>query len=136
MNSTIAKVIRYIGRRLIHKDTLYGTGLTWSQGEEHPVPVDVALRMLRHVDVYALGQEISEGAAKVIAGTPKKTQQQDEDEDRDQDMRDSIAQMPKDALKQFAKTHFNVDLDGRAKIESQRAQVINLFDQFGLGGGA
>ena len=37
-----------------------------------------------------------------------------------------------DALEQFAKTHFQIDLDKRKGLSNLRSQVIGLIDQFGM----
>ena len=40
--------------------------------------------------------------------------------------------MDKDALEQFAKTHFQIDLDKRKGLSNLRLQVVGLIDQFGM----
>lgn len=115
--------IKYIGKRPHHIDGAYGTHIAWKQGETKPVPDDIAIKMLRHSDVY-------------VAGNGEKTPDQPivkkDDSDEDQDMRDSIANMDKDALENFAKTHFSVELDKRQGVDKLRQRVTCLIDQFGM----
>ena len=45
--------VRYMHpRRPRFVDSIYGTGLTWTQGQVHPLPVSVALKLLRHEDMF------------------------------------------------------------------------------------
>lgn len=124
MNQSLTS-IQYIGKRLEYTDGTYGTGIHWIQGESRLVPADKARLFLKHPDVYVLGEVDAPTAA---LNTKPKT---DEDDDK-QDMRDTIANMDKDAIGLFAKTHFNVDIEKRKGIATLREQVTGLFDQFGL----
>lgn len=128
--------VRYIGFREYHADTLYGTGIQWAKGQTQLVPAGKVAALLRHADVYELDLESSEivrpsvnaAAEKALAAKKQEVQEAEKVED----LRDSIANMPKDALEKFAKAHFNIDVDKRKSAEVLRAQVTGLIDQFGI----
>lgn len=120
--------VKYIGKRDSYREGAYGSGLMFVQGQTINIEdEELARKMLRHPDVYVKGdaQEADSTAAK--STKPKKS-----DEDPAQDARDSIANMNKAALKEYAKTNFNVDVDGRKPVGELRTQVTSLFDQFGV----
>lgn len=119
--------IKYIGHRPVYRDGACGSELVFEQGKTLLVPDESAAKMLRHPSVYVPGD-----VADVVAGeSSEKRNPATDDDDPGQTMRDSIAQMNKDALAEFAKTHYQVDLDKRANVGELRAKVSTLFDQFG-----
>lgn len=122
--------VRYVGHRPEYTDGAYETGICWQRGETKMVPEDKANLMLRHPDVYELGE--AEGAA--VPEVNKATEEDDTEEDY---ARDSIRQMNRKAtLIDFAKTNFNVELDtgSRVKVADLQAECIRLVDQFGMPG--
>lgn len=114
--------VKYIGKRPEYTDGTFGTRIHFVQGESRMVPFDVARMMLKHLDVYAPGEE----DAPVATMPPEK-----DPEDDVQDMRDSIAIMDKDALNSYAQTHFGTKLDKRKDVGILRTQVTGLLDQYG-----
>ena len=122
--------IKYIGHRETYREGCYGSGLVFLSGQTINVDDDaLAKKLLKHKDVYTLGEaEAAEEVEKVAATVPET----DKGADPAQDMRDSIMAMNKDALETFAKSHFSVDLDKRQKVGDLRMKVIGLFDQFGV----
>ena len=121
--------IKYIGHRPVYTDGACGSGLTFKQGETLLVEDEYARKMLRHSSVYERGELAGDEQPVEVA---KKTKNPSEDDDADQTARDAIAQMNKNALEKYAKTHFSVDLDKRKSVAELRATVTNLFDQFGV----
>jgi len=114
--------VKYIGKRPEYTDGAYGTRIHFVQGESHMVPSDIARKMLKHLDVYAPGEEDAP-----VAPIPEEK----DPEDDVQDLRDSIAIMDKDALGSYAQTHFGTKLDKRKDVGQLRAQVTGLVDQYG-----
>lgn len=114
--------IKYIGARAEYTDGVYGTRISWARGESKMVPSDKAKLMLRHPDVY------TEGDAD--APTPKLPAEKDPEDDV-QDMRDSIANMNKEAVLTYAQTHFNMKLDRKQSVSDLRTAAIQLVDQYG-----
>ena len=122
---------RYVGVRDLHEDHLYGTRLAWLPGQVHNVDAAIAVRMLMHKDVY---ERADVEANKPVSGKSNQVEQEQErvQEQQLDDTRSAIAIMDKDALEQFAKTHFQIDLDKRKGLSNLRSQVIGLIDQFGM----
>lgn len=117
--------VTYIGRRATYREGAYGSGVVWTQGETKAVPDDLAGKLLKHPDVYVLGEKPTD---TVTLPAPEK----EDAEERDQEVLDSIKRMEKDALAQFAKTHFNVDLDKRKGVEKLRSEVTVMYDRVGV----
>ena len=121
--------ITYIGHRPVYTDGACGSGLTFKQGQTLNVDDESARKMLRHPSVYELG-DMAEAAQSVQSA--KQSKQSDKDEDPDQTVRDSIANMSKAALVDYAKVHFQADLDKRMSVADMRTKVTGLYDQFGI----
>ena len=129
--TTIA--ITYIGHRTTYRDGACGSGVTFEQGQTLHIPAQYALKMLKHPSVYVRADDVAAESA-VVVEAPETT---DEDKrtkefNEQQDMRDSIAQMDKEALKVFAMTHWGMKLNGQKSAENLRAEVTQHFDQFGM----
>lgn len=122
--------VKYIGHRDTYRDGAYGTGIVWARGETKPVPSAKAAMMLRHKDVYALGQ--AEVSAPLPAVKDKTGQSAEQVEEELQAQRDAVALMDKNSLKAYAQTNFRIDLDGRRSVADLRAQVTQLIDQYGV----
>ena len=124
------KPIRYIGKRKIHKDGLFGTEITWEQGQVQMVPADKAVLMLKHKDVYEPGDVESAETQEIPEVNEEKDIQEEEE-----NVRESIKQMSRKAqLVDFAKVNFNIELDSKAKVAELQEHCIRLVDQFGLPG--
>ena len=125
--------IKYIGARPTYREGAYGSGLIFTQGKVLNVEDDdLAKKLLKHPDVYVLGEGEEAASAPIVEKTDKTQEKKDKDKEDDaQDNRDTISQMTKNALGTYAKTHFNVDLDMTKKVAELRTQVTGLFDQFG-----
>lgn len=124
--------IKYIGHRQTYREGTYGSGIVFTQGETVNVEDDqLAAKLLRHKDVYVRGGADDVADSPIVVDSHNK-KDGDEQEQKTQDQRDVIAAMDKDALDTFAKTHFQVNVDRRKSVESLRAQVIGLVDQYGL----
>lgn len=121
--------IKYIGKRETYREGAYGTGIVFAHGQTVNIEDDeLARKMLRHKDVYVRGDAAEAETAEAV-----KTPAKDGDtEDPLQETRDAIATMNKGALKDFAKTNFNVDIDSRKSVGDLRTQAMGLLDQFGL----
>ncbi len=115
--------VKYIGARETYVDGTFGSRIEFHQGESCNVPTEIAAKMLKHPTVYVRG----EPTARVVSVAAIKSP----DEDNAQDMRDSIALMDKDTLATFAKTHYQAKVDMRQNVETIRARVTGMFDQFG-----
>lgn len=120
--------IKYIGRRESYRDGAYGTGIVWKKGETQLVPAEKAALMLKHADVYMLGDPLPDTTVppEVIV------RKGDESDDPVQQVRDSIMGMNKEGVVTYAKTHYRVDFDKRQGVAALRQQLVQLVDQFGV----
>lgn len=123
--------VKYVGKREVYRDGTYGTGLVFTQGETKLVPVEKAKNLLQHPDVYVPG-EVADAVPAPIEVTEPEAKDSTTTEDEHMDMRDNLGRMDKDALAEFAKTHFNMTLDKRTGLEKLRTEVITRFDQLGV----
>lgn len=118
--------VQYVGRRERYTDGTYGTRIEWVQGQVQMVPADKARLLLRHPDVYVQAEAAEDTPVASLESKPEK-----QDDDQTQELRDAVALMDKDALEQYAKVNFQVDLNKRLGVEKLRTQVIGLIDQYG-----
>lgn len=118
--------IRYIGKRPTYIDGLYGTRTAFVQGETVMVDSAIAEKMLRHGDQYELGK--AKGAAPAVE---KPSDKPAKEEEATQDLRDQIAIMGKDELKELAWTRYQLKFPGNPSVETLRTRVTHLVDQFG-----
>ena len=123
------QTIVYIGRREIHKDTLYDTG-EWVKGQHKLVDVAVAIKMLRHPDVFEKGKV--EAVSTVVLLEPKTPAKDSDTPDDVQMALDAISIMPADALASFVRENFQQKLDRRKSVENLRIEATRLLHQFGL----
>ncbi|HBZ96064.1 MAG TPA: hypothetical protein DEO91_20950 [Pseudomonas sp.] len=142
-------VVVYIGRKPTYTDHLYGTGLSFRQGQERAMPAEIARKFLRHPDMF------EEGSAKAVADAPAKSDKvEDKDEDDDTtrqlaaakkledenrekenrilDLKQQINIMTKDSLAEYAMTNYKQNLDKRKSVAELRQAVTGMIDQFGV----
>ncbi len=128
--------VKYIGRRPTFEDRVYGTGLTFSQGQTRALPAIIASRFLRHPDVFAEGSgeeqaEQADDTAAQLARLDQEQGKQHKELNELQDLRDSVQQMTKAGLEDFARTKYRQELDKRKNLSELRAQVLGFIDRFG-----
>ena len=124
MNQAVSLVpVKYIGKRPSYTDGTFGTRINFDRGDSRMVPLNIAKLMLKHPDVYTEGDA---DAPVVEIAPPRK------EEDETQNMRDAVANMDKESLATFAKTHFNASIDKRKAVNDLRIQVTGMVDQFGV----
>ena len=119
--------IKYIGHRPVYKDGCYGTKAEFEKGQTLMLPDDVARKMLRHPDVYVLGEKPT-GDTVEVADPGDRSGQKDVDL---QEAIDSLRTMNKVSLKQYAQTHFRVELPDAA-VGEMRDRVRTMVEQYGL----
>lgn len=117
--------ITYIGKRDTYVDGCYGSKIVFQQGETKAVPEEWAVKFLRHPDQFEKSDDKK--------ATPVEIEAKEQPEEDIQDTVDAVANMDSDALAEFAATHFNgFKINKRKGVESQRAEVTRLIEQFGL----
>jgi hypothetical protein len=121
--------ITYIGKRDEYTDGAFGTHIHFRRGETKLVPEKVAMLMLRHPDVYVLGEAEGAVSAEVGDANPKTG----DTETELQDTRDSINAMADvDAVKAYVEQHYGTKMHHNIGLEKAKAHAIGLVDQFGL----
>ena len=151
MTSTTTVAVQYIGRRPSFRDHLFGTGLTFEQGQTRELPPEVARKFLRHADQFGAAEASNAAAApsetsktvenpdpdgtKAALDLAEKQKEEANDKERQrQDLMDTIAHMPKDSLIEYARNNYRQELDKSKKVGELRELVRGLVDQFGLVG--
>lgn len=119
--------IQYVGKKDFKADLMYGTNLTWQQGETHLVEDAKAKKLCFHTDVWAdvTGDEAmpDEAPAPVEAG---KVEAEQQEEEQNFPMVD-LEGMTKAELSQFAMREFNIEFGARDSkdkmVDTLRIQV-------------
>jgi hypothetical protein len=131
--------IKYIGFREHYTDGTYGTGIQFTKGEVQWVPEDKAKLMLKHPDVYVLGDESNASVPvkqAVSSNAPEKElkkQLTKAQEEQVQDTIMSLNQMGLSAVRTFVKTNFaGRSLPVGINTETARQEAINMIHQLGL----
>lgn len=141
--------VTYTGREDPFVERNYGSALQFVTGQTRIVPVELAVRLLRHADVFEPAKAVNEEgstsdadkpaatgqsddtATQIAAAAAKATEQASLDNQR-QDAVDQINIMDKDALKDYAHVKYGQPLPKTLSVENMRAKVVGLIDQFGL----
>lgn len=131
--------IAYIGKKPF-SDRLYNTGLNFDVGQVREVPDDMARLFLRHKDLFAVSDKApkvskpkeTDNTQALIDQKAKEIAEKTKDENNLQDLYTQVSVMDKDALEQFAKDRYQVDLNKRKAVKTLREEVVGLIDQFGV----
>lgn len=134
--------IRFIGRRDSWREVRYGSGLTFTRNQVRSVPEKLANRLLRHIDLFELAEQVeTEEAAKAaakddtedqLAAAKEQAAKRKAEEAQRQSVVDRVMVMDKQALEDFAKANYQQDLDKRRSVETLRQQVVSFIDRFGV----
>lgn len=139
--------VRYIGRKPSWTDrpSLYGSGLTFKQGQVRSVPDLLGKSLLRHADLFALAleepivQEVdTDDTEQVLAKAQADKDKAAKEEIETYDVLDNIARMDEGALVRYAHVKYGMALpvNGRKSKESRtsdlRRQVRELVERFGV----
>jgi hypothetical protein len=121
--------IRYIGARPRYTEGTYGSRIEFVQGETVLVPDDLAEKLIKHADVYELGDDPDAAAAFIPEPNPNT-----EPDEAIQAARDLVANMDTiEALVDYAATNFaGRKLDKRQSIPKLRREVTRLIDLYGV----
>lgn len=140
--------IKYIGKKYFI-DRLYNSGLNFEPNQIRELPSELARSFLRHADLFVVSQEPgdsvtymydSEGGlieinndntAELLELQAKKDKEMAKSGQDLQDLQTQVLVMDKNALSQFAKDRYQVDLNKRKAVETLREEVIGLINQFG-----
>ena len=136
--------VQYIGRKPTFTDHLYGTGLTFEQGQVRGLPDDIARKFLRHADQFKEAKGLAvvadqdqaqsneqDDTAKKLAEAKRLQEEEQKQQDQLHDLRQQIGNMTKESLCDYAQVNYRQKLDKRASVGELRQQVIGMVDQFG-----
>lgn len=145
--------IKYIGKREPWHDRLYRTGLVFDCNQVRTIPWDMARKFLRHEDLFVEAQTSTPADDDVEAESTEGSEATEQDQDDDtqalldeqtaknkdekdeqtelQALYDQVNVMDKEALEDFAKNHYQQNLDKRRGVDTLRAEVVSMIDQFG-----
>lgn len=139
--------IKYIGVRYDWEDTLYSTGLYFTEGQVRIVPKRVAKLLLNHSDLFeaveipeakadaASVQETSatsdDDTQELLDKAEAKTEEEAKDEDNYYGIIGEIQKMNKAAIVEYAEKNYSVKLDARSRVDDLRLELTKLVDQYG-----
>lgn len=135
--------VEYVGRKTAYTDHLYGTGLSFDQGQVRSMPGELARKFLKHGDMFKEAGASTEPAqaapaapaqddtAEQLAKAQAQKDEQQQEQNALQDLHDSINAMAKNSLVDYAKVNYRIDLDKTKKVGELRTQVIGLINQYG-----
>lgn len=117
--------VAYIGKRLKHSDTIYGTG-DWEAGNSKMVQEDIAKRMLKHCDVFAEGKERAAVCAVDFDGMKKNEDEKVATAERKEQFIQTVRTIHDvDHLRTMASDNlFGWNPDGRVKDVSRLQELI------------
>lgn len=135
--------VEYVGRKPTYTDHLYGSGLSFDQGQERNLPGELARKFLKHGDMFkevaaavvevqsAVTAAAQDDTAEQLAKAQAQKDEQTQEQNALQDLHDSINAMTKNSLVDYAKVNYRIDLDKTKKVGELRTQVIGLINQYG-----
>lgn len=120
--------VQMIANRDYVNDNMYGTG-RWERDEIKLVAPDVLAKLVRHTDVYkeTTAEKAAEAQAQEVEAVVKKTTDEQNDA-ATQQLRDSVNQMPRDAVIEYAAVHYGLKIPGNASVDKARAELIQHID--------
>lgn len=132
--------VQYIGRRESFTDTIYGSNLTFTQGQARAVDSDLAIKLLRHQDLFRRYKPEEEGAVEQTDDDTQKRIEEAkaerakviEEQNNIAELIDQVNQMTKASLAKFAFEKWHYEFKSSAKLPEMREQVVNFIHQFGV----
>jgi hypothetical protein len=115
--------IKYVGAKARRTDSVAGTGLAWEADTVHMVPPEVAVKLLRHPDVWAKGEEPEGAEAAKLADKPEL---ETEESLALKVGLPNLAAMSKADLGQMAAARFGITLPQTMKVADMRAKIVAL----------
>lgn len=120
--------IKYIGKREKYVEGTYGSKIEFTKGESVLIDGKLAAKLIKHKDQYIIDDSDDAGEVKEALAEEREIE-----EDDYQDERDSISNLDKKGLSDFAGRNFaGTKLDGRKSVELLRTEVIGMIDRYGL----
>ena len=112
--------VQYVGKRSMHVDNLYGTGLLWEPGDVHNVDKSTASKMGDHRDVYLIVDAVP---GIVNQGKEKASQTKD----TEPFVLPNLEGMDVEQLVNFCQQHFGQKLPKTMKPDTMRHRILSLI---------
>ena len=146
--------IKYIGKREPWHDRLYRTGLVFDCNQVRTIPWDMARKFLRHEDLFEKvdadakdknnkadeksktdktndDSQTADDTQALLDEQASKNKSKDDEQFELQALYNQVSVMDKDALKDFAMTHYQQKTNNSKSVENIRLDVNGMIDQFG-----
>lgn len=130
-------LVKYIGNKPVWNDRIYKTGLSFTPGQIRQLPNALAVKLLRHVDIFA--KEEHQPDCPAVDDTQYQldqgTQQVQKKEKRqiEMDIIDQVRSMnDKEALVDFASSRLQLNLPRTMKAETMQNKIAEHIYQFGI----
>ena len=146
--------IKYIGKREPWHDRLYRTGLVFDCDQVRTIPWDMARKFLRHEDLFEKvdadakdkndkadeksktdkaddDSQTADDTQALLDEQTAKNKSKDDEQFELQALYDQVSVMDKDALKDFAMTHYQQKTNNSKSVENIRLDVNSMIDRFG-----
>lgn len=133
--------VRYIGRPAQWIERKYKTGLAFTKNQVRSLPDELARKLLRHSDLFELADSLPESQPDLdldddteqqLAKAKTEREQSDEVHEEAQALRESVLNMDKDSLSEFAFTRYQQTINKRRSVENLREEVVGFVDQYGV----
>lgn len=145
--------VTYTGKEDPFVERNYGSALTFRKDQSRVIPAELAHKLLRHADVFTLtlgGVDATPPLAAAAAGAASAAalalddtaaqlekaalvkEEENNFTNQRQNVVDQVNLMDKDALKEYAQTNYRQPLPKTMTVETMRAKVVGMIDQFGI----
>ncbi|WP_336938036.1 RyR domain-containing protein [Acinetobacter modestus] len=140
----IGTPIQYIGNKSLYKDHLYGSALTFEQGQVRTIPSDLATMFLKHPEFKLyIGDEspilpVSEDQLQtddtslILAKSNAAKKEESELEQRVFDEIETVGKMTKAGVIEYVQTKYSQKLNAQLNLTQLREKAVELINQFGL----
>lgn len=127
-------MIRYVGTKPRCHDSVADTGLTWTPGQVHAVPLAAAYKLLKHADVWARDDSEQVEPAEVDAALAQ-VEQTEQAERAERQMQEAempppvmppVQNLDKPQLIELARTRFGEELDPGMHLSTMRKRLRDL----------
>jgi len=116
--------IKYIGKKALHSDRLYGSKLSWEPGQIKNVSESIAKQMMVHSDIYEI-VEADQKASKFIA------EKEVEAEVKMPVPLPNLEGMSKAELQSFAQQHYGEKIHHAMSEANMRHKILTMIQSRG-----
>lgn len=141
---TSGTLIQYIGNKSLYKDHLYGSALTFEQGQVRTVPSDLATQFLKHPEFTLYigddspilpsseNQSQLDDTSAILEKSNAAKKEETELEQRVFDEIETVGKMTKAGIIEYVQTKYNQKLSPQLNHTQLKDKAAELINQFGL----